>query len=429
MKLFIFLSELLEKKVLDRYGKVAGRLHDLPLRIGEEVYPRASGLIIHRGLLPREFAFIPMTDVVETEGTFKLKIDAKQIPFQKSFPQQELTLRRDILDQQVVDTFNQKVVRVNDIHLLRVDQQLYLAHVDVGLRGLVRRLDWTPAVDFFVKTFNPQSNYLTREDFISWKNTQLLTLGRYKNVLRLGVAREKLSQIPSVELAEIMEDLDIYERRALFKSLDEASQRKLFAELATQEKQDLVEHMEDKEAATLLANIPADEATDLLVTLPKAKIGRLLRFMETKQSKKLGKLLGFEKNSAGGLMTTEYLFLSQNAFVRDALQLIKDNANQPVNVYHLYVVDDQHRLVGATSARQLLVASPEAPIIETIHPRKIFVRTDDSMEEVALLLEKYKFTSLPVLNDEGILQGAITIDDVMEELISLAWRKYKTKLT
>ena len=226
-----------------------------------------------------------------------------------------------------------------------------------------------------------------------------------------------------------MQDLDIFGKLALFKSLDVPLQRTVFADLATQEKQDLIDHLEDKEAATLIENIPADEATDLLMILPKDTIMRLMRHMETKTSKKLRKLLGFAKNSAGGLMTTEYLHLHQNTTVGDALQLIKNNVNYPGNVYHIYIVDDFHRLVGMTSIRRYIHLPTDTPIMETCFPMKIFVRTSDGMEEIALLLEKYKFTSIPVLSEDDILQGAVTTDDVMESLISIAWTKYKEKLT
>ncbi len=225
-----------------------------------------------------------------------------------------------------------------------------------------------------------------------------------------------------------MQDLDIFGKLALFKSLDVNLQRTVFADLATQEKQDLIDHIEDKEAANLIANIPADEATDLLLTLSQDTIMRLMRHMETKQSKKLRKLLGFSKDSAGGLMTTEYLFLNQNATVGDALQLVKNNVNYSGNIQHIYIIDDFHRLVAMTSIRRYIHLPLETPIMDTCFPLKLFVRTTDGIEKIALLLEKYKFTSIPVLSDDDILQGAVTTDDVMELLISIAWSKYKEKL-
>lgn len=429
LKLFLYLSEILDKPVIDVNGIVVGRLHDVPMKISEEeIYPRSKGLIVYRGFLKRTYAYIRIEDVKEVDVTIKLKIEGNKVAFLKSSAPHEFTLRHDILDQQVVDTENRKVVRVNDVHLLRVDHHLYLAHVDVGMRAIVRRLEWTAAVDLVVKLISPQSPYLTQEEFIPWKNTQVFSADRQKNMLRLDVARQKLAQIPPTDLADIIQDLDIFGKLALFKSLDVNLQRTVFADLATQEKQDLIDHIDDKEAANLIANIPADEATDLLLTLSQDTIMRLLRHMETKQSKKLRKLLGFAKDSAGGLMTTEYLSLNRNATVGDALQLVKNNVNYPGNLHHIYIVDDFHRLVAMTSIRRYIHLPPETPIMDTCFPLKLFVHTTDGIEKIALLLEKYKFTSIPVLSDDDILQGAVTTDDVMELLISIAWSKYKEKL-
>ena len=428
MKLFVYLSDILGRQVFDSHDRYIGKLCDISMRMSDEVYPRTAGLIISRGVFNKEYGHVDMEDVSEIKKMFKLKVPSNKIIFEKAHRKYDFTLCNDILDQQVVDTDNQKVVRVNDVHLLRVDNRLYLAHVDVGLRALVRRLEWTSSVDKIVRFLSPKSPYLIREDFIPWKNTQVLTSGRYKNVLRLDIARKKLSQIPPTELAEIMEDLDIFEKLALFKSLSIPIQRKVFADLATQEKHDLVDQLDDKESANLLENIPADEATDLLLTLPKEKTFRLMKRMQTKKSKKLLKLLGFAKDSAGGLMTTEYLYVEKAALVEDAIKVIKDNLQYPGNIFHIYVVDQDHRLVGSTSLRQFFNENSKTPIMKTCYPRKIFVRTDDGMEEIALLLEKYKFSSIPVLNEDDVLQGVVTSDDIMEELISMAWTKYKEKL-
>jgi magnesium transporter len=429
LKLFLFLSEILDHPVMDANGQLVGKLIDISMSVSpEEIYPRSKGLMIYRGFWRREYAYVRIEDVAEIDNVLKLKIGAEKIAFLKSQPLQEFMLRHDILDRQVVDTENRKVVRVNDAHLLRVDNQVYLAHVDVGMRALVRRLEWTPLIDFCVKIFSSRSPYLIQEEFIPWKNTQVFSSGVRKNVLRLDVAWQKLAQIPPTDLADIMQDLDIFGKLALFKSLDVTLQRKVFADLATQEKQDLIDHMQDKEAASLIENIPADEATDLLMILSKETMLRLMRHMETKQSRKLRKLLGFAKNSAGGLMTTEYLYLGQNAVVGDAMQLVKNSVNFPGNIHYIYIVDDFHRLIGMTSIRRYINLLPQTPIMETCFPGKVFVRTSDGMEEIALLLEKYKFASIPVLSEDDILQGAVTIDDVMEALISIAWTKYKERL-
>lgn len=427
-KFFVYFSELLGRRVVDGNQMIAGRISDIVMKLNCEIYPRAALLIIQRGFLRRQYAQISWEDVEEINDPVKVKINIAQIEYQEGRPKHDFMLCIDILDQQIVDVDNQKVVRVNDIHLLKVDQQLYFAHVDVGLRGLLRRLQWAGWVDALMRIFSPHSAYLTGEELISWKNAQVLTIGRAKNVLRLDVARQKLSQIPHTELAEIISSLGRVEKSSLFRALDVALQRKVFAGLATPQQAEIIDQLDDKEAAILLENIPSDDAADLLLKLRKKKTNRLMKLMETKTSKKLSKLLGFSKDSAGGLMTTEYLYLPQTATVSDAIDKLKSDVPYPQNIYHIYIVDDQHRLVGWTFLRRFINREPQTPIMETSYPQKIFVRTHDGMEKIALLLEKYKFSAIPVVNDDDVLQGIITIDDVLAELISLTWRKYKEKL-
>lgn len=428
MRLFTYFSDILGRRVYDTRRRCIGELWDVSMQLNNEVFPRAKSVIVRKRGAFNFFAEIVMDDVTVEEDAIYLNAQTPKVVFQRETVRSEFSISRDILDQQVVDVHDQKVVRVNDVHFLCVDGQLYLAHVDVGLRGLVRRLGWTALVDAFVTLLSSKSPYLTQESFVSWKNAQVLTLGRTKNVLRLDVARQKLARIPPTELAEIMEDLDIFEKVSLFKSFKADLQHKIFTDMAPQEKIELIEQFSDKEAVHLLENIPADEATDLLLNMPKEKTREWMRLMQTKTSKQLRKLLGFEKDSAGGLMTTEYLCVPKEATVGEAMALIKNNTEYPGNIYNIYLVDKKHRLLGMTSLRRFLNCAQEVPLEETCYPKNIFVRTDDGVEEVALLVEKYKFSSIPVLDDADVLQGVITSDDVMEELISLIWKKYKDQL-
>ena len=428
MKLFLYFSQIVGMDVIDSRGEDVGALHDLAMNPSSDIYPKATELIIRRGW-PKEYARITWEDVAYIEDEIRLKAPADKVVFQKQPLKCDFTLRRDILDQQVVDTDDQRVVRVNDIHMLRVENQLYAAHVDVGLRALVRRLEWTGFIDFMVRSFKPQAAYLTHEELIPWKNTQILPkLGRMKSVVKLDVAGNKLAGIPPAALAEIMQDLDIFARLSLFRSLDAALQNKVFTDMNLAFKVELIEQFHEAEASALITNIPSDEAADLLMKLPRGKSHQLLRLVGTETNKKLRKLLSFAKDTAGGLMSSEYLHMKPDATVADGLKKIKDNTDFPGSIFFLYIVDENHKYLGTTSLRQFINADPAKLLIETCYADNVFVYTDASVEEVAILLERNKSTSIPVLNHDGILQGIITIDDVMEELISLVWVKYKEKL-
>lgn len=429
MKLFLYFSQIIGMDILDAQGEYIAALHDLVMNPQGDIYPKATELIIRRGIIRKEFARIKWEDVAYIEDEVRLKITGAAVEFKREFPPYEFTLRRDILDQQVVDTDDQRVVRVNDIHMLRVENQLYAAHVDVGMRALVRRLEWTFVIDTIIKLLNPKAPYLTQEELIPWKNTQVLPkLGRMKSVLKLDVARNKLAAIPPAALAEIMQDLDVYARVSLFKSLDASLQQKVFTDMNITFKAELIDQLDQAEATSLITNIPADEATDLLMKLPRQQTHDLMLRLGTETNKRLRKLLSFAKDSAGGLMTIEYLYLKPNATVADGLQKIKENTSFPGSIFFLYIVDDNHKYLGTTNLRRFINDDPQKLLVDTCYPENIFVYTDGNVEEVALLLERYKTSSIPVLNHEGIMQGVITIDDVMEELISLVWTKYKEKL-
>jgi CBS domain-containing protein/sporulation protein YlmC with PRC-barrel domain len=429
MELFVYFSKMIGCNVQDNRGSWVGRLHDIAMNPNSDIYPKASDLIIRRGSFSREYARVNWEDIASIEKDIRLKITSDRIKFSREMPKSDFTLRRDIFDQQVVDIDDQRVVRVNDIYLLRVDNQLYAANVDVGLRAIFRRLGWTGIVDLIVSIINSKSPYLTQEELIPWKATQILPkLGRMRSVLKLDVTKNKLSSIPPAALADIIQDLDLFARVSVFKSIDSVLQNKVFTDMTLAYKEELIEQLSEGEVANLITNIPADEATDLLMKLPREKTHHLMGLLGTETNKKLRKLLGFAQNSAGGLMTAEYLTLKADATVADALQKIKDNINFPGTIFFLYIVDDNYKYLGTTSLRRFFNEDPQSLLLKTCYPENIHVYTDDSVEQVALLLERYKSSSIPVLNSQDILQGIITIDDVLEELISLAWHQYKEKL-
>ncbi len=426
---FIYFSELFRFQAIASDGIVIGKFDDFSMNLNNDIYPRAKGIIVRRGMLFPMYVEIPMTEVQKVDqGVVYFKLPSTALVFTAQRPDCEFALRRDVLDQQIVDVENRKVERVNDAHLLRVDNQYHVAHVDVGLRGLVRRLDLEPVVDALVRLFRKNADYLTAEELVSWKNSQVLTIGNQKNVLKLDVSRAKIAKIPPTALADLMRDLDVFEKASLYRALAPDVQLRMFADMVPDDKLTLIDQMGDVEVAQLISQIPSDEAADFLMSLPKDKMQNYLRLMENQSARRLRALLGFRKDSAGGLMATEYLWLRKDATVADAWMKIKGAVDSPANMNTVYVVDELYHYVGTTTIRRFINEPQEKSILEVCHPHKTFVRTDDGMEKVALLIEQYKFTSIPVLDDNDVLVGSITVDDVMEELIALAWGKYKDQI-
>ncbi len=421
-KMFIFFSDLLNKKVLDVDKRTIGNVYDISFQLSEQ-YPKALSLIVLTGTVRRNYADVPWKDAESLGEVTTLSIASEKLSFTPTIGSYEFTLRRDLLDQQVVDTFNRKVIRVNDVHLLRVDRELRVVHVDIGMRGLVRRLGWEKVVDRLVRLFFRNSSYLNKEQFIGWKYIQPLSVHPVKGTVRLSVPYKELAQIPPGDFAEIMNDLGPPERVALFKSLDLKTQVRILEGMNLQMQQALLEELDSKDAVKILEQLPSDTAADILEYLPHKLVQQLLAIMESARAKKLSMLLSYASDQAGSLMTTEFIALPQSITVSEAIAKIKENTLRSETIYYAYVIDGNQRLLGSVTLKHLLMANPEQPVTEVMFKKPIFVHADDSVRSVAFKLDKYNMVVIPVVNQEGILQGIITIDDILSKVISIAWKR------
>ena len=426
-KMFIYFSLLIDRYIFDKNGEWVGKLYDIVVK-ATEVYPQSTQLIIRRGFPNRQYAVINWPDIAEIDPKdIRLKIAQPEIKFTEQHDNKdELTLRRDILDQQVVDMYNHKVIRVNDIHLLFVDHSLMVAHVDISTRGLIRRLGFEQLVDFIVRLFNPQANYLKNEHLISWKHIQPLSINPVSMTIKIDVAQKHLANIPAADLGEIFLDLNAKDKIALFKSLDLDNKARLFTHIDFRTQKYLIGELTTNEIVEILNNIPSDEATDFLERLPSDTTYEILSLMESKQSKKLSQLLGYSSDSAGGLMTTEYIAFAKDTTVESVLQQIKERKFKVEPAQFIYIVDENNSLIGSTNFRRLILANPQDPIQNATFPKKTYsVHLDSSVKEVAYLMEKYKYYSIPVVDENNVLQGIITVDDILSQVITIAWRRFK----
>jgi CBS domain-containing protein/sporulation protein YlmC with PRC-barrel domain len=420
--MFINFSDILKKDIHDIDGSLLGDVWDISARLGE-IYPKSDELIISQGLLNKLYAFVPWTSVVNIERDIIINLKKNSVKFEKAPKDYEFLLKRDILDQQVVDTYNHKVRRVNDIHLLKVDHELVIAHVDIGMRGLVRRLGWENVADFIARMFAPGSQYLKKEELVSWKYIQPVSINPASMTMKLALTEKQLASIPAADLGDIIFDLTSVQRMTLFRTLDVKTKARIFENLEFEEQKSILKELDKKEAAQIVAVMSSDDAADLLERLPRATIKNLLTLIETTRAKKLSTLLGYSSDSAGGLMTTEFVAIPETMTVESAIDYIRNNTKDVEAVPYIYIVDDKNHLRGVTTLRRLLFADPKDPILKTVFNKIISVYLNNSVKEVAYMMDKYKVSAIPVVDENKILQGIITMDDILSQVISIAWRK------
>lgn len=266
--IFTFFSKILGKDVVDNSGNVVGKVYDI-LAVTSEIYPKAIELVVYYGLIKRKYASVRWSSLVEINEQVRLNVDRNSLKFTKlKEPKSEISLRHDILDRQVVDTFNRRVVRVNDLHLLKVGMDLMVAHVDIGMKGLIRQLGFGDFVDGVVTLFARNSQYFKKENFISWKYVQVLSVHPVSHNLKVAVPYAQFSNIHAVELSEIIRDLDPDRKLALFKMMDIETKARVFGDIDVETQKFLIQGMDINELAQLITLLPSDEAADFWTNFP-----------------------------------------------------------------------------------------------------------------------------------------------------------------
>ncbi|MBI4516397.1 MAG: magnesium transporter [Deltaproteobacteria bacterium] len=422
---FLYLSLLLGKAVHDAHGLLVGQLSDVAVSVGE-MFPPVVGFVVQRG----RWEPFPLTgrwaDVAEIEGpVIRLSVGIQSLTPSKTEANGEVLVREFLLDKQIVDMSGAKVVRVNDVHFLKLGRlELRLAHVDVGTRGLVRRMGWEQALDALVRRVAPHAHYLKDERLIRWQYVQPVSLEPKAASLRLSVLQRQLSELHPADIAEILTELDGHERVSMFQSLDPETAADALAEVEDLRIQtQLIETVPPARAADILEEMPPDEAADLLGELPEEKTTALLKEMEREEAEEVRELLTYAPDTAGGMMTPEFVALPVDLSVADTFERLRQIAPDVEAIYYLFVVDGEGGLVGVLNLRHLILAEPSAHLRDIMIANPARVHHTDSRDTVAEIVEKYDLMALPVVDDGDVLVGMITVDDVVSHIAKQAWTR------
>ena len=419
--LFVFLSELLDRPVEDAVGAPLGRLDDLTITVTDP-FPRVRNCVIRQSW-PNQLRLLGRwNDVAQfTGGKIRLRVPAGQLMPAPHEGINELHLRRGVLDKQVVDTSGLKIVRVNDVQFLATSAELRVVHVDVGFRGLVRRLGAEPAVDGAIRRFAPRAKYLTSDNLISWRYVETLAAGASPHSLQISLSRAQVHQAHPVDIAQLLAELDPLRRLRLFRALDPETGARALAEVPAEVQARLLEMMPRHEAADVLETMSPDAAADLLAELPEDLRREFLAHMDREEASDVEGLLAHPEGTAGSLMTTEFVTLPDHLTIGEALERLRHIAPEAETVYYIYVVDDARALVGVLSLRALITEAPSTQISQVMLRRPASVQADDSLAECASLVAKYKLLALPVVRPDRTMVGVITVDDVLGEVLEQAW--------
>jgi magnesium transporter len=225
--------------------------------------------------------------------------------------------------------------------------------------------------------------------------------------------QELLRRHPA-DLAEIISALNEKEAVELVRRLYERQAAAPLSEMEPEEAAKLLAQLHREEAIRILSHMNPDDAADLLAEFPEETMRDILCRLEPHKARTLQMLLSYPADTAAGLMSPEVLALPAHLRAREAIRLIRRRAEEMETVYYAYVVDEENRLLGVLSLRDLVLATWDTPISKIMNPNVVSLPPEMDVEEVARLFDKYNFLALPVVDKDGKLLGIVTVDDVMD---------------
>ncbi len=405
----IYLSRLLGGDIRDPQGEKVATLRDLVVALDPaEPYDRVRGIV---AVIRHSAFYIPWDHVGSIEER-DLMLKSPMIDL-RSFDRRdgEMLLGRDVLDKQLVDIEGRRVVRANDLQLVLADGELRVVGVFVGGRALLRRL------------IGRYRHTAAGERIISWQDIEGFAV--HNPQVRLKVTHDRLKELHPVEIAHIVDALSVRQGAELVAALDDETAADTLEELSEERQADILEGLDEERAADILERMGPDEAADALAELSEAKAESLLQRMEEEEAQDVRELMTYAEDSAGGLMTTDYVAMTPAVTAAAAMQLLRMREEQPEFVHYIYVVEDEEheRLLGVVSLIDLILAKPETPLRDIMEDDFKHASLEDAALEVARLMGDYNLVALPVLTDDGCLQGIVTIDDAIEWVLPEGWRR------
>ena len=236
--------------------------------------------------------------------------------------------------------------------------------------------------------------------------------------LKLKISHERLARLHPADLADIVEELAPAEREALFETLDETKAAEALSEVLPRVQKSIIEALEVEKAADIVEEMPPDEAADLLAELPEETSEKIIEDMQPAEAEELEELLAFEEDTAGGLMTTDFIALGEAGTAETAIVALRETRDVARLTNTLFLLDGQGRLTGALPLAELFLVSPSSPLAGLRSEPLLFVVTDATERDVIELFDKYNVLTLPVVDKESRLVGIITADDVISLLKS-----------
>ncbi len=305
-----------------------------------------------------------------------------------------------------------RLIRANEIELACVNGHWEVVGVDPSSRGVLRRIVPRP----IARRIGPGS-------IVDWENIEPFVA--HVPTARLRIPYRKLARLRPAQIADLVEAASHDEGEEIIEAVgqDREFEADVFEELDPEHQREFLNSRSDAEAARLLATMAPDDAADLIVDLDQERRLPILEALPPTQQAKVRALLSYNPETAGGLMSPDFLSLAATTLVSEALDAVRTSDVASEALVTIYVSDAEGRLTGTALVVRLLKATPSAALGDVAEPDPVTVRADADLHTIVRKMSDFNLSTTPVVDAEHRMIGVITVDDVLELLLPTGWRK------
>jgi len=339
----------------------------------------------------------------------KAKLDLR--PFERR--PEEVLLKRDLLDRQLINVEGARLVRANEIELALVAGSWRVVGVDTGARGGIRRL--------LPKALG---SHIATGEFLDWAGVEPF-VGHVPTV-RLRVPHPKLAKLHPAQIADLVEAASRHEGEEIIQAVgddDRELEADVFEELDDQHQREFLEDRPDAQVAEIVARMAPDDAADVIGELDEDRREPVLALLPVSHRVKVRALLGYDPAEAGGLMSPEFVLLSGSTSAGDALQAVRTSNIAPELLSSIFVGPAEGPLEGSVPVTALLRVEPGRKLATVVKHETPCLAPDASFEEVARQMADYNLVAIPVVDERRRMLGVVTVDDVLEAMLPRGWRR------
>lgn len=403
------LSSVLGSRLVGRAGEKIGRVDDLIVRLADRGYPPVTGLKARIG--GRE-VFVPSEQISQIEPE-KVQLRGEQVDLGRFERREgEVLLRQDLLGRRLINVVGARLVRADDIVLGHVEGWWRVVGIDTSFRSLFRR--------FLPHVLRRRSSV---RPFLDWESVEPFV--RHVPSARLRMGFRQLAKLHPAQLADLVEAASHEEGEEIIAAVgdDRELEADVFEELDLDHQVEFLRERSDAEAAKVLAAMEADDAADLIGELEQERREPVLKLLPWRQQRKIRSLLGYNPDTAGGLMSPDFVSLRESATVAQALDELRRTELPEETVTTVLVLDDVGHLSGLVSVVMLLKEEPATPLADVQSPPPLTLAPADDLSDIAIKMSDYDLTVAPVVDAEGKPLGVVTVDDLLELMIPDDWRR------